>query len=268
VETPALHTSVAAFGSDAHSIIARHIETTFRRVMVGHGTEFDRRFLRLVTREAHPFGNFACMAAPAGVDDTVEAMQPLLACGGPSAVFFTEAELAPAVQGALADAGFAAHSGLWAMAVDIDALAETTLPEGFTIERVSDVADREEWIDVFARGYGLPRPVGAAFAGGIDGDERPDAPVQYFWIKKRGTPVCTSLVYLADGVAGIYAVATVPEARKQGLGAHATAHPLRVAKRLGYKVGILQASEEGRPVYRRLGFEDFGELPLYIRMPG
>jgi predicted acetyltransferase len=73
-------------------------------------------------------------------------------------------------------------------------------------------------------------------------------------------------VYLHNGVAGIYGVATLPEERGNGLGAHMTAAPLRIARELGYRVGILQASEDGHPVYRRLGFADFGEVPLYLRL--
>jgi hypothetical protein len=33
---------------------------------------------------------------------------------------------------------------------------------------------------------------------------------------------------------------------------------------MGYKIGILQASAMGYPVYQRLGFEDFGKLSVYL----
>jgi hypothetical protein len=36
------------------------------------------------------------------------------------------------------------------------------------------------------------------------------------------------------------------------------------ARELGYQIGILQASKQGYNVYRRLGFQDFGDLSLYL----
>jgi len=69
---------------------------------------------------------------------------------------------------------------------------------------------------------------------------------------------------LAAGVAGIYCVATVPEARRQGSGGAITAAPLHIARAMGYRIGILQASESGHPVYRRLGFQEFCTLGLYL----
>ena len=74
-------------------------------------------------------------------------------------------------------------------------------------------------------------------------------------------------MYLRNGVAGIYAVSTVPNHRRKGLGAYATAEPLRIAAELGYRVGILQASGPGQPVYRGLGFNEFGQIPLFARLP-
>ncbi|HZP81157.1 MAG TPA: GNAT family N-acetyltransferase [Chthonomonadaceae bacterium] len=80
----------------------------------------------------------------------------------------------------------------------------------------------------------------------------------------HGEPVACSTLVLAAGVAGIYCVATVPEARRQGSGGAITAAPLHIARAMGYRIGILQASESGHPVYRRLGFQEFCTLGLYL----
>jgi predicted acetyltransferase len=56
----------------------------------------------------------------------------------------------------------------------------------------------------------------------------------------------------------------VPEARGQGIGAAITLAPLLDARAIGYRIGILQASSLGYGVYRRLGFQDFGKLSVYL----
>jgi len=80
----------------------------------------------------------------------------------------------------------------------------------------------------------------------------------------NGQPVGTSQLFLSAGVAGIYNVTCIPEARGQGIGAAVTLAPLLKAREMGYQVGILQASELGYNVYRRLGFQDFGNLSVYL----
>jgi len=262
------YSSIAAIGDGIVLLINGHIDLAFRRIMpVGPTVCFDPRFVRLETGEPHPFGNFALMCEPVDQAGTIEAIAPLVRRNAPAAVLFV-GPVSDSIAQQLQRAGFGRTDGMPAMAVDIDRnLATAPLPAGYRLARVSAVSDRDTWADTFARGYGLPLAVGGAFAGGIDGDGSADAPVQYFWILKDDKPVCTSLVYLKNGVAGIYGVATLPEERKKGLGAHATEQPLRIARQLGYHVGILQASMEGQPVYRRIGFSAFGEMPLYVRMP-
>jgi len=80
----------------------------------------------------------------------------------------------------------------------------------------------------------------------------------------NGKPVGTSQLFLSEGVAGIYNVTCLPEARGQGIGSAVTLAPLLDAREMGYRIGILQASIQGYGVYRRLGFQDFGNLSLYL----
>lgn len=264
------YSSIAAIGDQIAGLITEHIDLAFRRVMPGPNVVIERRFVRLLTGEPHPFGNFALISEPADLQGVSAAIGPLMTCNAPAAVLFA-GPVPLAVDEALSSAGFALHGGMPAMAVEIDRLAETKLPAGYAFARAVGAAQRGAWADVFARGYGLPGPVGAAFAAGVDSDAsqpRPDSELQYFWTLRDGQPVSTSLVYLRNGVAGIYGVATLPEERGKGLGAHMTVAPLRIARELGYRVGILQASEDGHPVYRRLGFAEFGKVPLYLRIQG
>ena len=80
----------------------------------------------------------------------------------------------------------------------------------------------------------------------------------------NGQPVATSQFLLSAGVAGIYNVTCLPEARGQGIGAAITLAPLLEARLRGYRISILQASHLGYPVYRRLGFHDYGKLNIYL----
>ena len=79
-----------------------------------------------------------------------------------------------------------------------------------------------------------------------------------------GKPVGTSQLFLSEGVAGIYNVTCVPEARGQGVGSAVTMAPLVEARREGYRICVLQASKQGYNVYCRLGFRDFGNLSVYL----
>lgn len=257
--------SVASFGDRIKPLIMGHALTSFRSMLVGPAVESGTGFVRLLTREQHPFCNFVCLADGQERANVRAALDPLLHCGASSALMFCS-EVGPGAAEELANSGFKSEAELSAMAVDLDQLSSTTLPPGYQFARTNSPQERDAWADVFGRGYGFPPLGSAAFAAVIGTQSSPAAALQYFWILKDGEPVCTSAMCLADGVAGIYGVATVTEARGRGLGAFATAEPLRIARALGYRVGVLQGTKAGYSVYRKLGFTDFGEIPLYVRM--
>lgn len=263
------YSSVAVVGSGLGQAIGRHLDLGFRAMASGDKVVQEKAYLRLLSGEPHPLGNFAVLSTPVALESARAAVEPLATAPVPSAVIFPGLEAPAEVAEYLTGRGYVAVDALPAMGVDIAQLKPTALPEGYEFVRVGSGPESAEWVRQFAIGYELPVGVAKYFSpDSVGADTAADSPMQFFAIRRNGRIVATSVCYLQDGLAGIYCVSTIAEERGKGLGAHATAEPLRLAARLGYGVGVLQSSEAGYSVYRKLGFADFGGLPMYVRMPG
>ncbi len=79
------------------------------------------------------------------------------------------------------------------------------------------------------------------------------------------TPVGIASLLLHAGIAGIYGVATLPNARKQGVGTALTLHTMQEARNLGYHVAILSPSSIGLHMYRTIGFKEVGTTYHYLK---
>jgi GNAT superfamily N-acetyltransferase len=66
-----------------------------------------------------------------------------------------------------------------------------------------------------------------------------------------------------DGDAGVWLVATLPEARGRGLAGGLLAVAMREARERGCDISTLQATRAGEPVYARLGYEKFGTIGMW-----
>jgi ribosomal protein S18 acetylase RimI-like enzyme len=137
-------------------------------------------------------------------------------------------------------------------------------PDGLTIKQVEDEETFKQHIDTMIAGFEFPEPM-AHYASGLDfGDKFLHDPATYYYVGYvQGKPVTISLVLLYAGIAGIYNIATIPQMRRQGLATAMTLAALRQARDLGYHIAVLQASEMGVHVYRRLGFQDHFTFDSY-----
>jgi GNAT superfamily N-acetyltransferase len=164
----------------------------------------------------------------------------------------------------LARRGLVFNEGGTGMAADLGALPENLpSPAGLTIKIVEDTTALQQWVHITRIGFGIPEEAeGRLFD--LFADVAFEDPAQCYLAILNGQPIGTSQFLLSAGVAGIYNVTCLPEARGQGIGAAITLAPLREARHRGYRISILQASHLGYPVYRRLGFHDYGKLSIYL----
>ncbi len=142
------------------------------------------------------------------------------------------------------------------MALALDDLPEYVhQPEGLEIHAVQDRPELRVWIDTFVRAY----EVGLEAREPFTRVYRPlgvDLPLRHYLATLHGQPVAAATLFLAEGVAGIWNVATLKEARGQGIGRAITWQPLRDAREMGYAIAALDATKMGYPVYRALGFRE------------
>jgi hypothetical protein len=156
------------------------------------------------------------------------------------------------------------------MAVELSRLNQNLpIPEGCSIQPAQDDGTLWAWCRTMAQGFEAPAE---RFEFAVNNwhlllnQVDPEITQPYLaWL--NGKPVATSLLQLGGGVAGIYAVATIPEARRKGIGAQATLYPLLQARARSYKVGVLQSSEMGLDVYRALGFHQCCQITSYVWRP-
>ena len=230
------------------------------------GADLGERYVRLMTGQHHPLGNAAIVCEPQRLTTTRTAVTPLLERDTPSMVVYPEG-VSETIASWLESRGFEGHGAMPAMAVDIEAMGATTLPRGYQWRRMGAGGEGRAWADAVATGFGIPPDLARMFSPeGVGADPAPDARVQFFAITSHTRIVSTSMLFCHDGLAGVYNVSTTSAHRGRGLGAHATAQALRVAQRLGYRVGVLQSSDAGHAVYLQLGFRDCAALPWFVRM--
>lgn len=80
-----------------------------------------------------------------------------------------------------------------------------------------------------------------------------------------GEPVATLAVWPHGSDAVVIWVASVPEARGRGISTRLLARALADARDAGLETTTLQATKLGMPVYRKLGYRDFGPIQMWER---
>ena len=141
---------------------------------------------------------------------------------------------------------------------DADPSILTRVPDAFRMVEVGTPAQLLDFKKVFVDTYQIPEWAGQAWVDATTAFGVGKSPWRMFVGYLGGDPVASNMLVIGGGVASVYAVATVPSAQGRGIGAAITLMPLLDAGARGQTHAVLFSSEEGFPVYRRLGFEDTG----------
>jgi ribosomal protein S18 acetylase RimI-like enzyme len=166
---------------------------------------------------------------------------------------------------ALLEEGFRAAGTEPAMALDLERLVPGgSSPAGLRIERATTEARVREFGELLASLADPPDPAVVSFyqraAPALLATDSP------FWLYVGylgDDPVSTAELTVGGGIVGLYNITTSGAHRKKGIGTAMTVRPLRNARESGFATAVLQASEEGFPIYSRLGFEVTGSFTEY-----
>lgn len=157
---------------------------------------------------------------------------------------------------ALVDAGFEEAGAEPGMAADLDALAEFDLePHGLRIERARTPEQiREFGVKLSALWTPPDEEVVRFYEAATPALLRDDCPIWLYVGYLDGEMVATSQLAVGGGVVGLYNISTDEAHRRKGIGSAMTVKPLVDAKAAGFATAILQASDDGKGVYERIGF--------------
>ncbi len=143
-------------------------------------------------------------------------------------------------------------------------LAPPELPPGAELRQLTAVEQATDFWHVATTSYesiGFPPEV---FTGYTNHAGLVAENVVAFIVLLDGEPVSIAMSMVSHGVAGIYWVGSLEQARGKGLGRAVTVAATNAGFELGADVASLQASPMGKPIYEAMGYETAFDYRMFM----
>lgn len=163
----------------------------------------------------------------------------------------------------LKDHGFNYQNNWRSMAIDLKTVSERfNVPEGMTIKEVLNLEDLKIWTDVLVKSFEFPIIVESYKKYFINAGLE-NLNFHYYLGLSNDKPVSSSVLFKGDKTTGIFYIGTIPEAQGKGMAKTMIYYILNKARNEGYDISILQASEMGYPMYKKIGFKEYYTTKIY-----
>ena len=143
-------------------------------------------------------------------------------------------------------------------------IADLKTPTGLDFKAVTDEKTLSDYQEVMASAFVFPDwLIKRVLTTGLLNEKHLVMLVGY----EKGVP-CTGAMLIQQGdLAGIYWVGTKQGYERKGLAAKATTQAILVGRERGCTWSVLQASDKGMPVYKRMGFETLAHYHYQVYQP-
>lgn len=153
----------------------------------------------------------------------------------------------------LAEAGFVQRFAQAGMTMPLT--KAYTAPLQLDFAQVTDASAAKVWADIYPKGFGY-----------VIGQQIPTAAweqIKFYLASYEGVPVGTAMLYHTEDIAGIHGIGVVPEMRRRGFAEEIMQFVINTALEDGAKYASLQASQMGKGLYLKMGFDDLFEIRNY-----
>jgi ribosomal protein S18 acetylase RimI-like enzyme len=145
-----------------------------------------------------------------------------------------------------------------------------SLPDDVEVRMAMDEKDVSALYDFSAWRWNVPAEYKETLASILATLElgKPGSKAHLWQAWRDGQAIAKAGMYETANSAGIYAVATKPEARGLGLARFLTLSALKEAQSLGKTVAVLHSTPMAQSLYRSLGFETIADFRVFASVAG
>ena len=133
----------------------------------------------------------------------------------------------------------------------------TTTPiQKLKIIQLETKAQLKEFNQILVQSFGNPKAFDIIFNKIPVSAYTNKAPYRFYTGYINNKAVTTGTLVFHAGVVGIYFIVTLTEERRKGYATEMMHYLLAIAKKEKQKTAILQASEDGKKIYQKMGFQE------------